>query len=40
VTGFSVLFVCTGNLYRSVIAERLLAVHLGPEAGAFAITER
>ncbi|GAA0671070.1 hypothetical protein GCM10010193_24070 [Kitasatospora atroaurantiaca] len=31
-TGFGVLFVCTGNMYRSPIAERLLPVHLG-EAG-------
>jgi len=29
VSGFEVLFVCTGNMYRSPIAERLLAVHLG-----------
>ncbi|MFG2824443.1 low molecular weight phosphatase family protein [Kitasatospora sp. NPDC048365] len=36
-TGFDVLFVCTGNLYRSTIAERLLAVRLGEQAGGFRI---
>ncbi|MFI1654279.1 low molecular weight phosphatase family protein [Streptomyces sp. NPDC020472] len=34
---FTVLFVCTGNLYRSPIAERLLPVHLGATAGGFRI---
>jgi protein-tyrosine phosphatase len=35
--GFGLLFVCTGNLYRSPIAERLLAARLGPRACGFAI---
>ncbi|MFE5964475.1 low molecular weight phosphatase family protein [Streptomyces sp. NPDC056463] len=36
-TVFTVLFVCTGNLYRSPIAERLLPVHLGAAADGFRI---
>ncbi|MFG2332765.1 low molecular weight phosphatase family protein [Streptomyces sp. NPDC048604] len=28
---YSVLFVCTGNLYRSPLAERLLVARLGPD---------
>ncbi|MFF8375719.1 low molecular weight phosphatase family protein [Streptomyces sp. NPDC015661] len=34
-TAFTVLFVCTGNLYRSPIAERLLPVHLGAATDGF-----
>ncbi|TGA92457.1 low molecular weight phosphatase family protein [Streptomyces sp. MZ04] len=30
---FTVLFVCTGNTYRSPLAERLLAARLGPGTG-------
>ncbi|MFD9128982.1 low molecular weight phosphatase family protein [Kitasatospora sp. NPDC059571] len=36
-TVFGVLFVCTGNLYRSPIAERLFAARLGPAAGGFEV---
>lgn len=36
-TGFDVLFVCTGNLYRSPIAERLFSARLGPLASGFVI---
>ncbi|WP_431677321.1 low molecular weight phosphatase family protein [Kitasatospora sp. KL5] len=32
-TRFEVLFVCTGNLYRSPIGERLFAAHTGPSDG-------
>ena len=32
-SGFSVLFVCTGNICRSAMAERLLAARLPPSAG-------
>ncbi|NUU20412.1 MAG: low molecular weight phosphatase family protein [Streptomycetaceae bacterium] len=34
---FTVLFVCTGTLYRSPIAERLLAARLAGAGGAFAV---
>ncbi|WBO64904.1 low molecular weight phosphatase family protein [Streptomyces camelliae] len=36
-TVFHLLFVCTGNMYRSPIAERLLPLHLGPAADGFRI---
>ncbi|MET7514573.1 low molecular weight phosphatase family protein [Streptomyces sp. NPDC005480] len=36
-TVFRMLFVCTGNVYRSPIAERLLPVHLGSAADGFRI---
>lgn len=29
----SVLFICTGNIFRSMVAEYALKTHLGPEAG-------
>ncbi|MEY9951413.1 low molecular weight phosphatase family protein [Leifsonia sp. EB34] len=32
-SGFSVLFVCTGNICRSAMAERLLAARLPPATG-------
>ncbi|MEU2631311.1 low molecular weight phosphatase family protein, partial [Kitasatospora sp. NPDC007106] len=32
-TRFEVLFVCTGNLYRSPLGERLFAAHTGPSGG-------
>ena len=36
-TPTTVLFVCSGNRYRSPIAERLFAAHLGPCADRFAV---
>ncbi|MEU6657884.1 low molecular weight phosphatase family protein [Streptomyces sp. NPDC046821] len=36
-TTFRLLFVCTGNMYRSPIAERLLPVRLGAAADGFRI---
>jgi protein-tyrosine phosphatase len=29
----TVLFICTGNVFRSMVAEYALKTHLGPEAG-------
>jgi protein-tyrosine phosphatase len=36
-TGFAVLFVCTGNLYRSPIAERLLTARLDSHSARFRV---
>lgn len=29
----SILFVCTGNVFRSMVAEHAMRTHLGPESG-------
>ncbi|WP_030269313.1 hypothetical protein [Streptomyces sp. NRRL B-24484] len=36
-TRFEVLFVCTGNLYRSPVGERLFAAHTGPPGGGIGV---